>query len=96
MINMGSRADIATGNVIADQMHRKRISQTKLSKQLNWHQTTLSKKLRGEVTWSVSDVLAVADALEMSPIDLMQDIWRDLPSMAGGTTNHTLLCGALD
>jgi hypothetical protein len=85
------------GNAIADQMHRARVNQTQLTKKLGWHQTTLSKKLRGQLAWSITDVIDVADALDIDAILLLQEMWGYVPSPhKRGATNLSLLCGRLD
>jgi hypothetical protein len=85
------------GNAVADQMHRARVNQTELTKKLGWHQTTLSKKIRGANAWSLSDVIEIADALEIDAVVLLQELWGYVPApQKRGSTNLSLLCGSLN
>jgi len=58
-------------------MFRARISQTKLAPQVGISQSVLSKKLRGSVPWSVTELIRVSVALGVRPADLLPD---DLPA----------------
>jgi len=81
-------ADEAFGRVIHMAMFDRRISQTKLAASLGISQSTLSKRLRGERPWSLTDTIQVADALRMDLRDLLGDMWGDPGTPSTGLITH--------
>lgn len=67
--------DEALGRLIHQVMWDKKISQERLAARLGIHQTTLSKKLRGERPWSFAEMIEVSDALDINALDLLKDLW---------------------
>lgn len=55
---------------IGERVHRvmwsRRITQTAMAERLELSQSSMSRKLRGERPWDADDVLAVANALDVS------------------------------
>jgi transcriptional regulator with XRE-family HTH domain len=57
-------------------MFLKRISQTKLAPMIGISQSVLSKKLRGSVPWSVTELIRAASALGVDPVELLPETSR--------------------
>ncbi|HST84625.1 MAG TPA: helix-turn-helix transcriptional regulator [Kineosporiaceae bacterium] len=67
-------ADALLGAKIHQTMFLKRISQTKLAPKIGISQSVLSKKLRGQVPWSVTELLYAANALGVDPGELLPKV----------------------
>ncbi|HSU37665.1 MAG TPA: helix-turn-helix transcriptional regulator [Propionibacteriaceae bacterium] len=67
-------ADALLGAKIHQTMFLKRMSQTKLAPKIGISQSVLSKKLRGQVPWSVTELLYAANALGVDPGELLPKV----------------------
>ena len=63
--------DAAVGETLHMKMWQKRVPQTRLAQRLGVSQSTLSKKLRGQVKWSLDELYAAASALDVDPRELL-------------------------
>lgn len=64
--------DAEVGALVHQAMFRARISQTRLAPLLGIGQSTLSKKLRGTIPWSVVDLVTAAQLLDVDVADLLK------------------------
>ena len=55
------------------EMARRRITQTALAEALGLPQTQVSSRLRGATEWKVTELLAVAEYLGVTPASLLGD-----------------------
>ena len=78
------QADAAFGRAVHMVMYDKRMTQAKVATALGIHQTALSKKLRGERPWSLSEMVAVADLLRVDLRDLLGHMWTSPGTPASG------------
>lgn len=68
-----SNPDVLVGERIHQLMFRKRVTQTELAARMYITQSALSKKLRGQSKWSLTDLICVAGVLGVGLLDLMHD-----------------------
>lgn len=74
-------ADTLIGERIHQLMFRRRVTQTQLAAEMLLTQSALSKKLRGNSKWSVTDLIYAAQALDVGLMDLMhEDLLAVLPA----------------
>lgn len=73
--------DMAVGERVHQLMWRAKISQTTFAPKLGLSQAGLSKKLRGERSWSLDEVVAVARIFEISLSDLLAEPGASGPTM---------------
>lgn len=99
MVQPDLSADLLVGERIYMLMRRQGISQMQLARHLGIAQTAISKRLRGQRSWSVSDLQITAGVLGVTIADLVADAeetalsepaarWADLfgaaPNYTGG------------
>lgn len=65
--------DDALSAAIRSHLAYRRLTQGDLAEALGVSQTQVSARLRGEVRWSVADLVAVADWLDVHPSQLLGD-----------------------
>lgn len=75
-------ADEAFGLVVHETLFKKRMTQVKLAAALGITQAAVSKKLKGQRPWTLTDQIAAADALREDLRDLLTQMWRDDPGTA--------------
>jgi transcriptional regulator with XRE-family HTH domain len=63
--------DAMVGETLHMRMWQKKVPQTRLADRLGISQSTLSKKLRGQVKWSLDELYVVARALDVDVRDLL-------------------------
>ena len=71
---MHMTVDEQVGERVHQAMWRQRLQQSEVAPALGITQSTLSRKIRGQRTWSVEDLLRVAGALNVDPSDLLPDV----------------------
>lgn len=64
---MTTTTDVELGRSIHYAMWDRQVTQVQLAARLDIDQSTLSKKLRGRIIWTVADLLSVAAALHVDP-----------------------------
>ena len=64
-------ADHAIGSTVNQVMFLKSVTRSELARRIGTSQPTISMKLRGQIRWSLEDVLLVAQALDVDARDLM-------------------------
>jgi transcriptional regulator with XRE-family HTH domain len=69
--------DEAFGRTVHMVMFDKRVTQSQLAQQIGVDQSTLSKKLRGKRSWTLDEMISVADALRVDARDLLSSMWSD-------------------
>jgi len=70
-INPQADVDMLLGERVHTLMFRQHLSQTKMAPAVGVSQSVLSRKLRGEIEWSVADLMAAATALDVPSADLL-------------------------
>lgn len=79
--------DVAVGRRVHMMMWEQRITQTALGRAIGLDQSGLGKRLRGERGWSLDDLAAVADELDVTIAYLVGET-KEAPTPKGG--GHTL------
>lgn len=79
-MNENSESKIIAGRV-RDAMKDKKVSQHALARQLGVTQTTVYRRLNGEVAFSIDMLVKIADILETPLSELLKD--NDQPAFAG-------------
>lgn len=64
-------ADQAIGITVNQVMFQNSVTRSELARRIGLSQPSVSMKLRGQVGWSLEDVLLIADALGVDPRDLI-------------------------
>lgn len=73
----------------------KKLSQTALSNALGIQKATMSKKINGSVSWSLTDLVKAADYLGTTPVSLMDDtLMKQMTSPSTSTPQQGALVGA--
>ena len=67
----GYSADEAIGITINDLMFRNKVTRKQLAKALGLSSQAVSRKVLGQVGWSVTDLFVVADFFNLEPADLL-------------------------
>lgn len=71
----GRPADVALGRAIHHYMWDRKITQTKLAAMIGMDQGELSKKIHGKRRWWFSEMIDVADALQVNAVELLTGLW---------------------
>ncbi len=72
--------DMLVGERINMLMFRNKMTQTALGRALGMTQSAFGKKLHGERKWSLDELYAVANALDVSVFDLLENNKPDSPN----------------
>ena len=78
-------ADQALGRTVNAIMFQQGLTRRELGRALNVTGPLAGRKLRGEVSWSISDILSAAQLLNVEPASLIPTIEGDtyVPAMLG-------------
>lgn len=77
------------GETLHMKMWQRRMPQTELAQALGMNQSTLSKKLRGKVKWTLSELYEVAGLLDCNVAELLPPDLKETGYKSGRTGHLT-------